>query len=245
MDMDYVALQQAYWHCYDMLRNKDKRHPGLLRKRELISKAWDNANAELLLRYILYDCQIESIRTNKDLLDFINNYKQTHNIKNSELVTELFDNLPPEFTKVTIDKLISACLDALDAFDRRLISDKFIISLGIWLTAKEKKELTEYDENGNFRNRKDVIKDRLFLSNANIWFNSKGLSYSEFRSLIKIEGRPKYSTLPTETLRLLTKKLLLLLDQDLDYHIDVWTDLEDKVKKVALQKNFTLKERVY
>lgn len=244
MDMDYAQLQQAFWHCEDMLYNKDVHHPGLYRKLEFIEKAWENANAELLLRYVLHDCHIDTLRTNKDLLDFINQHKQVNNLKNSDYVSNLFDGLPTEFMNVTIDKLLSACLDSLEAFDRRLISDKFLLSLGIWLTNDEKKELTEYDSEGKFRPRKDVIKERLFLNNnANIWFVSSGLSYAEFRALVRLEGRPKFSLLPTSTVKLLRDKILLLLNQDLTYHIDIWMDLKHKIYEIANYKNFTLRTK--
>ncbi len=59
---------------------------------------------------------------------------------------------------------MSACFDRLDVINRKMISDKFIISQGIWLTEDEKKELTEYDENGQLRKYLDVIKERLFLN---------------------------------------------------------------------------------
>ena len=32
---------------------------------------WDCANTELLLRYILHECRIDILKTNKDLLDYI------------------------------------------------------------------------------------------------------------------------------------------------------------------------------
>lgn len=242
MDLTPEQLTKAYAHVLDMLNNKDPYHPGVQRKRDQVRKMWDCANTELLLRYILYDCKIEGLRTNKDLLDYISTHKAMSGVTNSDYVTSIFSGLPEAFTRVTIDSLLSACLDALPAFNRRLLSDKFILSLGIWLTEQEKQDLTEYDENGRFRNRRDVIKERLFLNNVDIRFNSKGLSYSEFRSLLKVEGRPKFSAMTTDVITLLRDKVLLLLDQDLEYHINKWNVLREKLELVASQKGFTLKE---
>ena len=207
---------------------------------------WDNANAELLHRYVLHDCNIDTLKTSRDLLDFINAQKQINGVLNSDSVVTIFNGLPDVFTTVTIDKLLAACLDSLEAFNRRLISDKFILSLGIWLTESEKKELTEFDESGKMRNRKDVIKERLLLNpNVELRFVPTGLSYYEFRSLVKIEGRPKFSSFPTDTLKLLRDKALLLLDQDLEYHVNKWEDLKYKLEKIAEQKGFTLKSKEY
>lgn len=244
MDMRPDQLQKAYWHVNDMLYNKDPYHPGVQRKRDQIRRMWDCANTELLLRYILHECRIDSLKTNKDLLDFISAHKREHGLKSSDKVDMIFTGLPDVFKSVTIDMLLSGCLDSLDAFNRRLISDKFILGLGIWLTEDEKADLTEYDAYGRYRSKKDVIKERLFLNdNVELRFNPQGLSYSEFRSIVRLEGRPKFSTIPSNTLVLLRDKLLLLLDHDLEYHINRWQTLKDKIQSVAMQKSLILKEK--
>ena len=244
VDMTYDQLQRAYWHVIDMLYNKDPYHPGVQRKRDQVRKMWDCANTELLLRYILHECRIDVLKTNKDLLDFISAHKREHGLKNSDTVDKIFTGLPDVFSSVTIDMLLSACLDSLDAFNRRLISDKFILSLGIWLTEDEKKDLTEYDSNGRYRSKKDVIKERLFLNNnVELRFNPQGLSYNEFRAIVRLEGRPKFSNIPTNTVTLLRDKILLLLDHDLEYHINRWSTLKEKIEAVAMQNNFILKPR--
>ena len=241
MDLNVDQLRHAYKHVTEMLDNKDPYHPGVQTKRDQVRKMWDCANTELLLRYVLHECKIEGLNTNKDLLDYISTHKAVNGVKNSDYVTTIFDGLSDIYSKITIDELLSACLDSLPAFNKRLISDKFILSIGIWLTEDEKKDLTEFDENGIYRSRKDVIKERLMLNpNVDIRFNSKGLTYNEFRSLLRIEGRPKFSTMTTDSIRLLRDKVLLLLDQDLEYHIQKWTTLKDKLEMVAEQKGISL-----
>lgn len=241
MDMTPEQLQRAYEHVLEMLNNKDPYHPGVQRKRDQVRRMWDCANTELLLRHILYDCNVEGLRTNKDLLDYISAHKKANNVTNSDSVSTIFEGLDDGYGRITIDALLSACLDGLPAFNRKLLSDKFILSLGIWLTEQEKKDLTDYDSNGRFRNRKDVIKERLFLNpNADIRFNSKGLTYKEFRSLLRLEGRPKFSTMTTDVITLLRDKVLLLLDQDLEYHIQKWSVLKEKLELVAEQKGIKL-----
>lgn len=241
MDMSQTELQSCMDHVTDMLYNKHPYRPGKLVIRENIQKAYNNCNAELLLRYILYDCNIEVLKTNKDLTDFIIKNKLDYD----STVNALFDGLPVIFEKVTIDKLLNACFDKLDVLNTKMISSNFILSQGIWLTNDEKKELTEYDDEGNMRKWLDVAKERLFLPNIRLRIDQKGLSYSEFRALIQLGDSPKFSSLPTTTLKLLRDKIFLLLDNDLNYHINKWTNIKEQIEKVANYKNFTLKCKDY
>lgn len=208
--------------------------------KQIINRTYENVNAELFMRYILHEVNLEMFKTNKDLFDFIIAQKSSLNLKDSDYVTTIFTNVPTIFEKVTIDRLLSACFDKLDALNRKIISDKFIVSQGIWLTNEEKKELQEFVD-GKQRDFMDVIKERLILNNSlKLRIDRKGLSYNEFRSLVKLDQYPKISSLPTATLTLLRDKILLLLDYDVEYHIAKWENLISNIKKVAEKKNFVL-----
>lgn len=241
MDMNAAELQDCLNHVTDMLYNKHPYRPGKLVIRENIQKAYNNCNAELLLRYILYDCNIDRLKTNKDLTDFILNNRIDYN----ETVSSLFDGLPVIFEKVTVNNLLNACFDKLDVLNTKMISSNFILSQGIWLTNEEKKDLTEYDSEGNMRKWLDVVKERLFLPNIRLRIDQKGLSYAEFRALIQLGDSPKFSALPTTTLKLLRDKIFLLLDNDLNYHIDKWNTIKDQILKVAEYKNINLIPKTY
>ena len=241
MDMNAAELQDCLNHVTDMLYNKHPYRPGKLVIRENIQKAYNNCNAELLLRYILYDCNIDRLKTNKDLTDFILNNRIDYN----ETVGSLFDGLPVIFEKVTVNNLLNACFDKLDVLNTKMISSNFILSQGIWLTNEEKKDLTEYDSDGNMRKWLDVVKERLFLPNIRLRIDQKGLSYAEFRALIQLGESPKFSALPTTTLKLLRDKIFLLLDNDLNYHIDKWNTIKDQILKVAEYKNINLIPKTY
>lgn len=240
MDMDQDELQKCYDHCNSMLYSKAKVTPGKYTIKQIINRTYENVNAELFMRYILHELNLEMFKTNKDLFDFIISQKASLNLKDSDYVTTIFTNVPTIFEKVTIDRLLSACFDKLDALNRKIISDKFIVSQGIWLTNEEKKELQEFVD-GKQRDFMDVIKERLILNNSlKLRIDRKGLSYNEFRSLVKLDQYPKISSLPTATLTLLRDKILLLLDYDVEYHIAKWENLKSNIKKVAEKKNFVL-----
>lgn len=240
MDMDSDELQKCYDHCNSMLYSKAKITPGKYTIKQIINRTYENVNAELFMRYILHELNLEMFKTNKDLFDFIIAQKSSLNLKDSDYVTTIFTNVPTIFEKVTIDRLLSACFDKLDALNRKIISDKFIVSQGIWLTNEEKKELQEFVD-GKQRDFVDVIKERLVLNNSlKLRIDRKGLSYNEFRSLVKLDQYPKISSLPTVTLTLLRDKILLLLDYDVEYHIAKWENLISNIKKVAEKKDVIL-----
>lgn len=240
MDMTEEELQKAYNHCYSMLYNTSRSVPGKYTVKKIIERTYDNINAELFLRYILCECNIDILKTNKDVFDYVVKNRAMMGVKDSDSITSMFSNVPTIFEKVTIDRLLSACFDKLDALNRKIISDKFIIAQGIWLTKEEKEDLTEYDSNGKLRDRMDVIRERLVLNNIKLRIDRKGLSYSEFRSLVKLDQYPKISSLPTATLKLLRDKILLLLDYDLNYHINKWETLMQNLVKVAEKKGYKL-----
>lgn len=136
---------------------------------------------------------------------------------------------------------MDACFDKLDVLNKKMITDKFILAQGIWLTDEEKVELTEVDENGYARNRMEVIKERLCLSpDIKLRISPTGLSFAEFRSLVQLSALPKISSLSSVTLKTLRDKILLLLDNDLNYHITKWNTLMSNIQRVANARNIAL-----
>lgn len=138
---------------------------------------------------------------------------------------------------------MDACFDKLDVLNKKMISDKFIWSQGIWLTEEEKAELTEIMPDGKIRNRMEVIKERLagyVNADVKLRITPTGLTFAEFRSLVQLPPLPKISSLSTVALKTLRDKILLLLDNDLDYHINKWTTLINNIERVAEFKNYQL-----
>lgn len=240
LDMSIEDLQKAYNHCLDMLYRKSNYKFGKLEVRKNIQKIHQSCNAELLHRYIQHDLAIDMFKTNKDILDYINRFKETNGALNEDSITMMFSNLPKEFETLTIGDLLKACLDACEPINRKLISNEFIMSLGIWLTDEDKKDLTEYDSNGKLRPWIEVMKERLFIDSGYFKVVPTGLNYSELRALLNLETRTKVSMVPSATLLLLRDKILLLLDNDLEYHIRKWTNLKEQIENVANYKGWKL-----
>lgn len=101
--------------------------------------------------------------------------------------------------------------------------------------------MTETLPDGSIRDRRDVIKERLSLNkDIPIKIIPTGLTYNEFRSVVKLGFLPKISSLSTNTLKTLRDKILLLLDNDLNYHINKWTNLMNNIQRVADARNISL-----
>lgn len=234
-------IQKWYKHCYEMLYNVSPWYPGKYVVRENIHKTWDSCNTELFVRYLLYECNTD-IKTKRDILDYINHQRTIHeeDILN-ESISVLFNGLDPIFERVTVNRLMDACFDKLEVLNKKMITDKFILAQGIWLTDEEKIELTEVAKGGRIRNRMEVIKERLCLNpDIKLRISPTGLSFAEFRSLVQLSSLPKISSLSTTALKTLRDKILLLLDNDLNYHINKWNTLMSNIQRVATARNIAL-----
>lgn len=243
IDMPADELQNCAKHCWEMLYNDDTFNVGRVIVKRNLQKAWDSCNTELFVRYLLHECDTE-LKTRKDLLDYINSCrnKTEENIVDSS-ISVIFGSLSPIFEKVTIRKLMDACFDKLDVFNRKVITDKFLLSQGIWLTDQEKMDLTEKDETGKARDKKVVICERLSLNKINprqIRFLTTGFSYNEFRSIVQMPMLAKISSLPSNTLVTLRDKVILLIDNELDYHINKWSKLLKNIMEVADRRKIPL-----
>lgn len=242
MNLSAKQLQKIYNHAQDMLYNKSYKTLGKYEVKKNIQSTNTKCNAELFLRYILYELDNFPLKTNRDVLEYLNS-QRIQGAADQTSITDIFGTVPREFINLTLIDLIKACLKA-ESFNKKLISDKFILAQGIWLTNSEMQNLTEYDENGNKRKYLEVMKERLFVK-GNLKVVPNGLSYADFRALINLDNYPKISDLPTSTLKLLRDRILLLLDNDIDWHIQKWLKLKENIERVAAEKGFKLKSKKY
>lgn len=241
MDASEDQLRKWYKHCSEMLYNKSPWSPGKLKVRENIANLWDSCNTELFVRFLLHESNTQ-IKSTKDILDLINDHRKesSESILNLSIST-IFTGLDPIYEKITISKLMDACFDKLEILNKKMISDKFILAQGIWLTDEEMSDLTEILPNGQVRNRMEVIKERLNINpEIKLRISPTGLTYAQFRSLVNLAPLSKVSELPTVTLKTLRDKVLLLLDNDLDYHINKWSTLLNNISEIASYRKLEL-----
>ena len=241
MDMSDTELNKVYKHVHEMLYNENKYVPGKHQVKLNLTHLIQDCNAELFKRYLIYECKISGLDAAINIVNYLRDFKKQHNLSDSEYITSLFEHLPQEFTGVTFDELIAACLDQLSVINRKMISQQFILSKGVWLTEQEKAELTEMDEVGKRRPWMEVAKERLFLpDNIKLRINPNGFSYSELRALLHLTPLSKISSLSTDTLKLMRNKVLPMLNEDTNWHIKKWEGLKSQVEEVAKYKNVQL-----
>ena len=216
VDATPEQLNKFYNHCISMLYSKDKVNPGRYVLLDIIKDQRDRCNAELYLRY-LEDGNPENGRTRyprsiylKDLRALLENNKEVlpRSVWEVTPITEVTSGIPQEFTNLSIDLVLDACLDTLGRFEKKHITLNFITKMGLWFEPQELKELTEKDETtGKSRDRLEVIKERLNLKETTkLRLDPKGLSYREFRSMVSLKSK-KYSDLSTDQLTILRDKM--------------------------------------
>lgn len=243
IDCDRTELQSYYNHCHQMLYNENPSRPGRYPLLNTIKVQRERCGAELYVRYLreqnqdttqylmsLHSTLRNTIRENTNSDGVCSTTEQE--LKN--LTINVINNCPSEFHDVTINEVIEACLGKLGVFDKTPITLTFILRQGIWYTSQEMTELTEHDENGVLRERREVIKERLRLpSTTRILINPEGLTYSEFRSMINLGKNKKYSELSSTQLLTLRNKILIELENSVRYHISDWEKLQKQIVDVA------------
>lgn len=251
VDATKEQLNSFYKHCNSMLYSKDKSNPGRYTVLNLIKEQREKCDAEILLRkldngtlfnsngakyprYLYLQDIRECLSKNRDQFP-------TNELKNIPIST-ISSGLPEEFQRISINTVLDGCMDNLGIVNKKHITFTFLVKLGIYLTPEELKELTEKDEEGKIRSKLEVIKERLKI-NPNVMLTVKptGLSYSEFRAMINLKSE-KYSKLTTDQLNTLRKRVLFFLEQEIDFHIQMWERKIKEIEMVADSKGYTLSE---
>lgn len=243
VDCTEAELNSFYNHCQSMLWNKNDKDPGRYVLLNIIKDQRVRCNAELFLRWLEDPDEIgfprfkflEALRgfldTNKDAVDPV-----TFPI-NGVLKS---DQCPVEFADIPCSIVLEGCLDRLGRFDKHHLTLSFILKQGLWFTPQESKDLAIKDENGNIRDRIEVVRENLKLpTTIKIHTSPKGLSYSQLRSMINLKSK-KYSDLTTDQLRLLRDRILFSLEDDVRLHADQWEERKKQIIKVMESKGYSL-----
>ena len=241
--MTESELNICYSKCKTMLFNKDSQNPGRYLVLEIISDQKDRCGAELFLRYVdqekgltrftLLNAINEFLKNNRDAL---RNYKP--------VIGDIFSSVSNEFEKIPLSLVIDGCLDRLGTFNKKHLTRTFILKQGIWLTPTESKDLVESGENGEIRDRLDVVRERLNIKKdiEKLYINSKGLNYTQMRAMLNIKPNKKYLDLTTAQLETLRYRILFSLEESVRDHIAFWERKMEEIEMVAESKGYKLND---
>ena len=238
VDCTQSQLQEFYNHCNSMLYSDDHVHPGRKVLLDIIKDQRNRCNAELFIRYIEKEEKIPRYSFMASLRTFLDNNPSVG--LDAPVGLSICNLDASEYSNLPLGLVLDACLDTLGKFDRSHITRAFILKQGLWYTPEESKELTEHENDGSLRDKKEVVKERLGLQpNISLYTSPKGLTYSQLRAMINLRSK-KYSDLTTQQLETLRNRILFSLEDDVRFHIKQWETRKSQIEKVAAAKGFTI-----
>lgn len=248
VDATPEQLSKFYQHCKSMLYSKDKLNPGRYTLLDIIQEQRNKCNVELFLRKLETGAICADGRSyprylyRQDLRAFLDSNKDQFPYtewKNISIAT-CTNGLSREFERISIDSVMSACLDQLGVIDTKHITFSFILNMGVYLTPVEMKELTEKDSEGNNRSKLEVIKERLNIKpDVRLTVKPSGLNFTELRAMIGLRPK-KYSELTTDQLTVLRDKVLFKLEDEVRFHIEQWETRANQIEKVCEARGIIL-----
>lgn len=243
IDCSEKELNTFYKHCQSMLYNRSEKDPGRYPLLSIVKDQRQRCNTELFLRWLedpAYN-NMPRFKFCEALRGFLNTNQGVVDPKTFP-IDQVINNeqCPTEFAGISCDMVMDGCLDRLGRMSKQHLTLSFILKQGVWFSPSESKDLTIKDQNGNIRDRIDVLRENLKLPNTiAIHTNPKGLSYSELRAMVNLKSK-KYSELTTDQLRLLRDKILFALEDDIHLHISQWEARSRMILEVMKAKGFAL-----
>lgn len=248
IDATDEQLIDFYNHCMSMLYNEDPVNPGRYTLIKMLQDDRDRCNTELYLRYLenVYLPSDDRARYQRfmylqDMKKFLgqNSEGLPQNQWSSTPITTIIDNVPDEFRNLNIAMVLEGLGDKLSRPHRKPLTLNFLVKMGLWFTPQEMKALTERTEDGRYRDRLDVVKERLDLKKiTKLRVDPRGLSYAEFRAMLNLKNK-KFSELTTEQLLVLRNKVLFRLEDEASFHADMWLEKIRELRLVAESRGWS------
>lgn len=242
-------LRNFYKHCYSMIYNPNPMNPGRYVLISQLQEDRDKCCAELFLKYLENTYKPDPTRPREPrniYLQKLNTWLSTTTIgitnkdRYSLPITEAFEDIPEEFQQLSVGLIQDACLNRLGEIHKKPITLNFILNLGVWFTRDEMAELENDPDTKQIKDRKKIIIDRLGLkNNVRIKLDSKGLTYREFRAMIKLR-KCTFDKLTIEQLVVLKNKVLFLLEQEATKHMEFWKEKIRQLEMVAESRGLDL-----
>ena len=240
IDANQNQLNDFYDHCISMLYNDDKQNPGRYVLIDIIKDQIQRCNCELFLRWL--EQQESNPRFNfiSAIRDTLDNNRDVITDPKDFGISVIVGGCPDEFKDIPISLVLDGCLDRLGKFNKQHITLTFILKQGLWFTSQELKDLTIKNEDGTYRDRAEVVKERLGLKpGINLYITPKGLNYTQLRAMVTLKSK-KYSELSTDQLKTLRNVILFALGEEARFHISQWETRMRQIEMVAEANNFIL-----
>ena len=259
VDATFEQLQKFYNHCMQMLYNTDSKNPGRITLLEIINNQIQSCRAELLIRWLRSEKLYTATNCLEDLRNIINTNKDilTQEVLKTYPIGKLMTNLPPEFERIPVSLVMSACLDSLGKINLSHLTINFITKLGLCFTQQEmQKDLYKKDpETGKTMDRIAIVKELMGLSPdmvLRINYNT-GLTYNEFKTMYNFKTgkytndkytKDKYSILTSDLLKLLSNKVLYLFQEQCSHQAQQWQDKINEIIRVAEHKGWDVTRNI-
>jgi hypothetical protein len=244
MDATEEQLKKCYAHCKSMLYSKDKEDPGRYELINILRDQQLRCTAELYIRYLRKN-GTTPLEFRKTLVDYLNSDQVKDIVPRSmyrDVPLSKIIEMPEEFSAISIELVLNACLSALGVFQRKHITNNFLTKLGLWFTKDEIKEyLSQKDADGNPIDRLEQVKSNLNLRpdvKLHTDYNG-GLSYLEFRAVHMLKN-DRYENLSEMALRTLSNKVLFRLEDEARNQAQLWEQKMEEIEKVAEKKGYKL-----
>ena len=251
IDMGEDQLKQCYQHCKNMLYNNSPNNLGRMLVLDLLDEQIEKCGAELAFRWFksLRDANGNLVYSDESLMselrEMIPLETDMDYVKGKKYKLQDYFTVPAEFKTVDIKLLQDACRDKLGYFDHSKITMRFLNRLGIYLTHAELNEMNNYTQGHTLKEKFEVIKRQLGLDEFDLRANPNGLTEQEFRDMIHIKTRKgtnkcKYSEMSTNQLKVLRKKVLYALEDEVLVQIKLWETLLKQIEEVAEYNHINL-----
>lgn len=250
VDATDEQLKEFFKHCMSMLYSKDPVNPGRFTLIEMIQDDREKCNTELYLRYLENNYLSDPSRARYLRFQYLQDMRKWLSRNTGEIppstyfdtpISTIIDNVPEEFSRLSIGMVMDGCLDKLDKIHKKPITLNFILNLGVWFEPDEMKDLTEHDPvTGKMKDRRTVVCERLGLRpGIKLKIDPKGLNYNELRQMLKLHNS-RFSDLTTDQLVILRNKVLFRLEDEAASHAELWLEQIRRITLVAESRGLTL-----
>lgn len=231
VDCSIDELKKYYNYCEEMLYNTNSKNPGRKTLLGIIHDQINRCNTELFLRW-------QSKNLGVSRFQFFNNNKELY--KKGVTVQFVVKDCPGDFAEIPLALALDGCLDTLGVFNRKHLTTTFLLQIGVWPTDEER---AEFEKNKLPLSSENILKYLEIDNSKHIYkirLNSRGIaSLKRMKSVTSLKLK-KYSEMSNLQLETLRDKVLLRLENKVQFHIKQWEERQDQIKRVLEHKGYSI-----